>query len=68
MLESVSRASNIHKAREVLGRATLKDGSIIVAFEQEGKERLTYSHQQHTKAETWCVKQNILNSLLIYLQ
>ncbi|KAF8869378.1 hypothetical protein BD779DRAFT_1614497 [Infundibulicybe gibba] len=32
--------------------ASLKDGSITATFERIGKGKVTYSHQQHTKAET----------------
>jgi hypothetical protein len=30
-----------------------KDGSIMAAFERVGKEKVMYSHHQHTKIESW---------------
>jgi len=41
---------DIRSARATLGK--LKDGSIKTAFERKGKGKVSYSHRQHTKAET----------------
>jgi hypothetical protein len=41
---------DIRSARATLGN--LKDGSIMAAFERKGKGKISYSHRQHTKAET----------------
>lgn len=38
------------EAREVLSKS--KDGSIAAAFMLKGKGKVTYSHRQHTRAET----------------
>ena len=34
------------------GITQLVDGSITAHFERKGKEKITYSHRPHTKAET----------------
>ena len=65
-VESALKANNVHTARAMLAEAVVKDGSITAAFEQEGKGRITYSHQPYTKAETQCVILNILRILLIH--
>jgi hypothetical protein len=41
---------DIESARKTLG--ALQDGSITAAFERKGKGKVSYSHRQHTKAET----------------
>ena len=41
---------DIESARKTLGG--LQDGSITAAFECKGKGKVSYSHRQHTKAET----------------
>jgi hypothetical protein len=46
-------ANNVSEARAVLGNTILKDGSITAAFERVGKGKVTFSHRQHTKAESW---------------
>lgn len=52
--ETVAKALDakvdIESARKTLGG--LRDGSITAAFERKGKGKVTYSHRQHTKAET----------------
>ena len=45
-------ANNVSEARAVLGNTVLKDGSITAAFERVGKGKVTFSHRQHTKAES----------------
>jgi len=61
--ENVDRALaakvNIEEARVTL--AGLKDGSITAAFERTGKGKVSYSHRQHTKAETRYLMQILLN-------
>lgn len=54
-VETASCAGNVRGARTALADAVLKDGSITAAFERQGKEKITYSHRPHTKAETRCV-------------
>ena len=41
---------DIESTRKTL--KTFKDRSITVAFERKGKEKVSYSHRPHTKAET----------------
>jgi hypothetical protein len=53
--ETVTAAVNTHDiwgARAVLEKSIPKDGSITAAFERIGKEKLTFSHRQHTKTES----------------
>lgn len=45
-------AGNLDQARTVLSKS--KDGSIAEAFQVKGKDKVTYSHRQHTKMETRC--------------
>ncbi|KAJ3498251.1 hypothetical protein NLJ89_g10242 [Agrocybe chaxingu] len=49
-VEAADSAANLGEARKMVN--SLKDGSITAAFERKGKGRVTYSHRQHTKAET----------------
>ena len=58
--EVVARAEetrDVHAACEALGKMNLKlkDGSILEAFEQVAKSKVTYSHCQHTTTESRCV-------------
>ena len=41
---------DIMSAHQTLSK--MRDGSITASFEQKGKGKVTYSHCQHTKAET----------------
>jgi hypothetical protein len=54
--EAVNAADNtrdLDTAHTVLAKSGLKrNGSITDTFERIGKEKLTYSHHQHTYAET----------------
>jgi hypothetical protein len=43
---------DVHAARAVLAKPTLRDGTITAAFERVGKSKITYSHRQHTKTES----------------
>jgi hypothetical protein len=54
----IASADKAHTASEV--RATTVKGildpqSITAAFERKGKGKVTFSHRQHTKAESRCV-------------
>jgi hypothetical protein len=54
-LETVAAADATHNvctARAVLAKSILKDGSITAAFERVGKEKVTFSHRQHTRTES----------------
>ena len=54
--EETIKLANTAKAptevRDKIAGAILRDGSIMAAFERKGKEKVTYSHRQHTKQET----------------
>jgi hypothetical protein len=45
-------ARDIDAARDALKGAVLRDGSITAVFERIGKGKISYSHRQHSKAET----------------
>ncbi|TFY61175.1 hypothetical protein EVG20_g7153 [Dentipellis fragilis] len=51
-LRATYQAANISVAREKIVKPFLRDGSITAAFERSKKGKVTYSHRQHTKAET----------------
>jgi hypothetical protein len=51
-IEAAGQTKDVHAARDVLARTLTKDGSITAAFERVGKEKVTYSHRQHTKMES----------------
>jgi len=48
---AADNTKNVWAAREALGKAKLVDGSIMAAFERVAKDRVTYSHRQHTSSE-----------------
>jgi len=50
VLNTILDAKNLEAARVGVNAHT-GNGSIAVAFERKGKGQVTYSHQQHTKAE-----------------
>jgi hypothetical protein len=54
VVDAASETKDVHAARDALASAKAKsrDGSIAVMFERVGKNRVTYSHRQHTKAES----------------
>ncbi|PPQ81718.1 hypothetical protein CVT26_007780, partial [Gymnopilus dilepis] len=52
-VDAVTAADDTGDAPTARGAmANLKDGSITAAFERAGKGKVTYSHRQHTKAES----------------
>ena len=51
VLKLAMNAGNLDEARAVLSKS--KDDSIAEAFQVKGKDKVTYSHRQHTKTETW---------------
>jgi hypothetical protein len=65
--EAVSAADNtrdLDGARAVLAKSGLKrNGSITQAFERIGKEKVSYSHRQHTYTETRYVYLHSLGSV-----
>ena len=46
---------DVRSARDALANHKDIDGLIMVAFQRAGKGKVTYSHHQHTKAESWYV-------------
>ena len=42
---------DLEGARLILANTKLRDGSITAQFERIGKEKITYSHRQHTTSE-----------------
>jgi hypothetical protein len=52
--EAVAAANNtkdVHAAHEVLGKMKSVDSSITAAFKRIAKDKITYSHRQHTTTE-----------------
>jgi hypothetical protein len=52
--EAVSAADNtrdVRAAREALSKIKLVDSSITAAFKRVAKDKVTYSHRQHTATE-----------------
>jgi hypothetical protein len=45
---------DVYAARAVLAKPTVRDGSITAAFERVGKakDKVTFSHRQHSKTES----------------
>lgn len=57
---------NAAAAREAMSKTDLKrDGSITTSFERIGKGKITYSHRQHTKTESRCVRCGLLGLWLM---
>lgn len=51
--ETITAATSVKTASEARGvLSKSKDGSIAAAFALKGKGKVSYSHRQHTKAET----------------
>ena len=52
-VEAADNTKDVDLAKEILSRhGGLKDGSLTAVFERNGKGKVSYSHRQHTKAET----------------
>ena len=51
ILEAADKAKNVEEVRMKIIGTYLRNGSITVAFERKGKEKVTYSHCQHTCQE-----------------
>jgi hypothetical protein len=49
-VKAASATKDVIDARKVL--ANSKDGSIAAAFKVKAKEKISYSHKQHTKTQT----------------
>jgi hypothetical protein len=46
------KALNATEVRNTTVKGALQPGLITAAFERSGKGKVTYSHRQHTRAET----------------
>lgn len=51
-MQSASAAKDITSARQALGKAEMRDGSLTAVFERTGKGKVSYSHVSHTREET----------------
>jgi len=52
-MQGADTCGDLDSTREGLDKAKkLQDGSITTAFERKGKGKVTFSHHQHTKAQT----------------
>ncbi|PPQ84551.1 hypothetical protein CVT26_002898 [Gymnopilus dilepis] len=51
-IAAVQETCNLQGSQEVLSGIKEVNGSITAALERVGKEKVTYSHRQHTKAES----------------
>jgi hypothetical protein len=52
MVAAASQTKDIHAARDAMATAKPKDGSITAVYDRIGKEKVTFSHHQHTKTES----------------
>ena len=50
-VEAVDGMEDLASACLVLAKTKLRDGSITAQFERIGKEKVTFSHRQHTSTE-----------------
>src|SRR5882757_4515449 len=58
-IDAADVCGDINSTRDGLNKAKkLKNGSITAAFERKGKGNVTFSHRQHTKAQTRSVVTN----------
>ena len=48
-IAAASDTKDVHAAHAVLEKSNLKDGLITAAFQRVGKEKIMYSHRQHTR-------------------
>ena len=51
-MEAADAMKDLESARLVLMKMKLRDGSITAQFECIGKEKVTFSHCQHTTTES----------------
>lgn len=57
VVKMADNAKNAQEVRETTVKGALNLQSITTAFERKGKGKVTYSHRQHTKAESrWGVQ------------
>lgn len=58
-VEAAGKTTDVRAARAVLAKSIMRDGSITAAFERVAKEKVTFSHRQHTRTESRWVFQSI---------
>ena len=49
--DALEARDDLKSTRKMLSE--MRDGSITASFQWKGKGKVSYSHRQHTKAETW---------------
>ncbi|KAG2133398.1 hypothetical protein BD769DRAFT_1627422 [Suillus cothurnatus] len=52
VLQAADQAQDVNEVRKKIVSSFLLNGSIMASFERKGKGKVTYSHCQHTRAET----------------
>jgi len=52
VLKAADDAKDANEVRQKIVGSVLRNGSITASFERKGKGKVTYSHRQHTRAET----------------
>ncbi|KIO05644.1 hypothetical protein M404DRAFT_140945 [Pisolithus tinctorius Marx 270] len=55
-LSAADKVTTVDKVCKMIVKNILRDGSITALFERSGKGKVTYSHRQHTWAETWYIQ------------
>ena len=53
VIEAAGCTNDVYAAQDVLTKMTGPNGSITAAFERVEMTKVTYSHWQHTKTESW---------------
>ena len=59
-VEAASQTKDVHAAWDPMSKAKPKDGSITAVFKRNSKNKIMYSHCQHTKTESWYVPHKTL--------
>jgi hypothetical protein len=57
VVASADKAANANDVRRTTIKGFLDPQSITAAFERKGKGKVTYSHRQHTKTESRCIRE-----------
>jgi len=52
-VKEAAKAADVNAVRKALAGTEMRNGSIALEFERTGKGKLTFSHRQHTKKQTW---------------
>jgi hypothetical protein len=51
VVASADKANDVNKVRRTTVKGSLDPQLIMAAFERKGRDKVTYSHRQHTKSE-----------------